>query len=46
MYGIEKFIGFPAMKFGRTLVVLFQIPPLVLGEEAVGEGRVYKDKRK
>ena len=32
MEGIEKFAGFHAMNFGRTLVVSFQILPLVLGD--------------
>ena len=30
MYGIEKFVDFPVMSFGRTLVVSFQLLPLVL----------------
>ena len=46
MHGIEKFFGFPAMNFGRTLVVSFQLLPLVLGVEAVGEGIVNKSKWK
>ena len=46
MYGIEKSIDFPAMNFGITLVVLFQILPLVLGVEAVGEGRGNKSNFK
>ena len=37
MYGIEKFVGFPAMNFGITLVVSFQLLPLVLG--VLGCGR-------
>ena len=36
MYGIENFVGFPAMNFGRTLVVLFQLLPLVLGGQGYG----------
>ena len=36
MYGIKKFVGFPAMNFGRTLVVLFQLLPLVLGDRVCG----------
>ena len=31
MDGIEKFVGFPAINIGTTLVVLFQVLPLVLG---------------
>ena len=31
MCGIEKFVGFPEINFGRTLVVSFQLLPLVLG---------------
>ena len=27
MYGIETFVGFPEMNFGRTLVVSFQLLP-------------------
>ena len=46
MHSIETFVGFPEMNFGRTLVVSFQLLPLVLGVEAVGEGRGYKAKRK
>ena len=46
MYGIEKFIGFPEMNFGRTFVVSFQLLLLVLGVDAVGEGRGYKNKGK
>ena len=36
MYGIEKFVGFPAMNFGRTLVVSFQLLTLVLGGRGCG----------
>ena len=36
MDGIEKFVGFPAMNVGRTLVVLFQLLPLVLGDRGCG----------
>ena len=37
----QKFFGFPAINFGRTLVVSFQVLPLVL------EGRGYgRRKRK
>ena len=36
MYGIETFVGFSAMNFGRTLVVLFQILPFVLGGRGCG----------
>ena len=46
MGGIEKFVGLKEMNFGRTLVVSFQLLPLVLGVEAVVEGRGYKDKWK
>ena len=42
MYGIKKFVGFPAVNFGRTLFVLFQLLHLVLGVEAVGEGNDIK----
>ena len=42
MDGIEKFVVFPGMDFGRTLVVSFQLLPLVLGVEAVGKGTGYK----
>ena len=31
MDGIKNFVNFPAMNFGRTLVVSFQLLPLVLG---------------
>ena len=37
MYGIEKFVGFPAMNFGRTLVVSFQLLSLVLGGSRLWE---------
>ena len=37
MDGIKKFISFPEMNFGRTLVVSFQLLPLVLGGR--GHGR-------
>ena len=36
--GIEKFVGFPAMNFGRTLVVSFQLLTLVLGSRVCGGG--------
>ena len=36
---IEKFVGFPAMDFGRTSVVLFQITPLFLGGQVCGENK-------
>ena len=36
MYGIEKFVGFSEMKFGRTLVVSFQLIPLFLGDLGCG----------
>ena len=39
MYGIEKFVSFPGMDFGRTLVVLFQFLPLVLGGRGCGINR-------
>ena len=42
MEGIEKFVGFPEMYFGGTLVVLFQILPLILGIDSVGEGILNK----
>ena len=32
MDGIEKFDGFQAMNFGITVVVSFQLLPLVLGD--------------
>ena len=32
----QKFIGFPATNFGRTLVVSFQLLPLVLGGRGCG----------
>ena len=44
MYGIENFVGFPGMNFGRTLVFSFQLIPLVLEVRAAGEGRGYKAK--
>ena len=31
IYSIEEFVNFTEMDFGRTLVVLFQLLPLVLG---------------
>ena len=43
MDGIKKFVAFPAINFGRTLVVSFQLLPFVLVFKAVGEGRGYKD---
>ena len=46
MERIKSFGGFQVINFGITLVVLFQLLPLVLGVEAVGEGRGYKDKWK
>ena len=36
MDNIEKFVGFPEMNFGITLVVLFQLLPLVLGSRGFG----------
>ena len=36
MDGIEKFVVFPAINSGRTLVVSFQILPLVLGDPGCG----------
>ena len=36
MYGIENFVGFPEMNFGGTLVVSFQLLPLVLGGRGCG----------
>ena len=36
MYGIENFVGFPEIYFGRTLVVSFQLLPLVLGGRGCG----------
>ena len=39
MDGIENFGGFQAMNFGRTLVVLFQLPPLVLAGRGCGKSK-------
>ena len=39
MDGIEKFGGFQSMNFGITLVVLFQLVPLVLGDQGCGRGK-------
>ena len=36
MDGIENFVGFPGMNFGRILVVSFQLLPLVLGGRGCG----------
>ena len=36
IYGIEKFVGFPEINFGRTLVVSFQLLLLVLGGQGYG----------
>ena len=36
MYGIEDFVGFPEMNFGRTMVVSFQLLPLVLDGRGCG----------
>ena len=46
MDGIKMVVGFQVMNFGITLVASFQLLPLVLGFEAVGEGRVTKYKCK
>ena len=46
MFGIAKFVASQAVNYGRTLVVLFQRLHLVLGVEAVGEGRGTKSKVK
>ena len=42
MDGIEKFGGFQAINFGRTLVVSFQLTPLVMG----GQGCGRRERRK
>ena len=36
MDGIENFVGFPELSFGKTLVVSFQLLPLVLGGRGCG----------
>ena len=46
MHGIKKFVGFPAMNFGITLVVSFQLLPWSWGVKAVGERIGYKAKWK
>ena len=37
---IEKFVIFPAMNFGRTLVVSFQLLILVLGDLGCGRRKM------
>ena len=39
MNGIENLVSFPAMNFGRTLVVSFQLLPLVLGDRGCGRSK-------
>ena len=46
MCGIEKFVGFPAINFGRTLVVSFQLLPLVLGGRGCGRRKSIQDNWK
>ena len=36
MDGIKKLVGFPVINLGRTLVVSFQLVPLVLGDRGFG----------
>ena len=40
MGGIEKFVGFQEMSFGKTLVVSFHILPLVFGDQVCGRGGI------
>ena len=42
MDGIGKFGGFQAMNFERTLVVLFQLLPLVFGGRGCGRRKRHK----
>ena len=39
--GLGKFGGFQATNLGRTLVVLFKLPPLVLGGRGCGRNKRY-----
>ena len=42
MNGISKFCGFQAIHFGRTLVVSFNLLPLVLGSQGCGRMKMVK----
>ena len=46
MDGIEKFTGFQAMNFGRTLFVSFQLIPLVLGDLGCGRRKRNRNNQK
>ena len=40
MCGIKTFVDFPEMYFGGTLVVSFQLLPLVLGGRGCGRRKI------